>query len=161
MFWEILLILTSFLLISIGTVGIFIPLLPGLPMAWLGLLLFAYITYFTVITWKILLIFLILVVATLLLDILAPVVGAKKYNASPYGLVGSVIGLIFGLAVLGPIGIVLGPFLGAVVGEMIFGKELEKAFYSAKGTLIGFLASSAIKLAVILIMLGYMIYALF
>ena len=158
---DILLITLSFILVITGGLGVILPLLPGVPVAWLGLLLFAYVTYFAVITWKALLIFLVLVFVTLILDALAPMVGAKKYNASSYGLAGSVIGLFLGLAIFGPIGIILGPFLGAVAGEIFFGKELESAFYSAKGTLFGFLASSAIKLALVLVMLGYMISALF
>lgn len=160
MLGEILLIIFSFLLALGGAMGIFFPFFPGVPLSWLGLLLFGYTTYFAVITWKIILIFLILVFATFGLDILAPMVGAKKYNASPYGLAGSVLGLFFGLAIFGPIGIIAGPFLGAFLGEIIFGKEPEGAFYSAKGTAIGFLAGSAIKLALVMVMFGYMIFAL-
>src|SRR3989344_5141207 len=115
---DILLITLSFILVITGGLGVILPLLPGVPVAWLGLLLFAYVTYFAVITWKALLIFLVLVFVTLILDALAPMVGAKKYNASSYGLAGSVIGLFLGLAIFGPIGIILGPFLGAVAGEI-------------------------------------------
>lgn len=130
-------------------------------MAWLGMLIFAYATNFAAITWKALLIFLGFVLLTMAVDIIAPIIGAKKYNASRFGIIGSFIGVILGVAFLGPIGIVIGPLLGAFLGELFEGKESGQALQSAKGTAIGFLAGSAIKLALITVMLGFLIWSLF
>src|SRR3989344_2811402 len=146
---EVLLILLSFVFVSLGVAGVFLPVLPGVPLAWIGMLIFAATTDFSAITLKVLLIFFGLSVLTLITDIAAPLIGAKKYNSSPYGMYGAVIGLLFGMAVFGPLGIILGPFLGAIFGEMYFGKEPEEAMRSAKGVFIGFLAGSAIKLSLI------------
>lgn len=158
---EILLIILSFIIVVVGGLGVILPFLPGLPLAWLGLLLFAYATGFILVSWKTLLIFLSLVIFTLLLDGLAPLLGARSYQVSRYGLIGSALGAIFGLMTLGPIGIVVGPFAGAFLGEMLVGKNWDEAAASAKGTLVGILIGSAIKFAVVIIMLGYMISALF
>ncbi len=158
---EILLIIFSFLLVLGGALGVILPFMPGVPMAWLGMLAFAYATNFAAITWKVLLIFLGFVLLTIVVDIIAPMIGAKKYNASRYGIIGSFLGLILGIMVLGPIGIIVGPFTGTFLGELFDGKESEKALQSAKGTAIGFLAGSAIKLALITVMLGFLIWSLF
>jgi hypothetical protein len=97
---------------------------------------------------------------TLFLDILAPMLGAKKYNASRYGLVGAGGGVILGIIVFGPIGIVIGPFLGALAGEMVSGKLFEDAVRAATGALLGILAGSAIKLVLVIVMLGFLIVAI-
>ena len=158
---EILLIIFSFLLVLGGALGVILPLLPGVPMAWLGMMIFAYATNFAAITWKILLIFLGFVLLTIAVDIVAPMIGAKKYNASRSGMIGSFLGLILGVMMLGPIGIIVGPFAGTFLGELYEGRESEEALRSAKGTAIGFLAGSAIKLALVTVMLGFLIAALF
>jgi len=161
MIGEILLITFSFLLVLAGILGVILPFLPGVPLAWLGMLIFAYVTEFAIITWGTLLFFLGFTVLTLLLDILAPMLGAKKYNASRYGLIGAGAGVILGIMVFGPIGIVIGPFLGALAGEMVSGKLFDDAVRAAIGALLGILAGSAIKLALVIVMLGFLIVALF
>lgn len=158
---EILLTIFSFLLVLAGGLGVILPFLPGVPIAWLGLLLFAYLTGFLLVTWKALLIFLGLVILSMAMDVIGPLVGAKKYQASRYGLIGLSAGTLLGLVLLGPIGIVVGPFLGAILGEMASGKEWEEALKSAKGVFLGILAGTAVKLALIIIIFGFMIFSLF
>ena len=136
-----------------------LPFLPGVPIAWFGLLAFGYATDFAVITWKIIFIFLGLTAFTFLSDLLAPLLGAKKYNASRYGIIGSFVGVILGVAFLGPLGIVIGPLLGTFTGEIIGGKNEEEALESAKGNFIGFLVGNFIKIMIIMIMFGYLIFA--
>lgn len=158
---EILMIIFAFALVLSGMAGILLPFLPGVPLAWLGLLVFAYATNFAVLTWKILLIFLGLSALTFFTDMAAPLIGAKKYQASPYGMYGAMIGLLCGVFLMGPIGILAGPVLGAIFGEMAYGKTPDQALESSKGVLIGFLAGSAIKFSLILSMLVYLIWSLF
>ena len=157
---EILLIIFAFALVLSGLAGILLPFLPGVPLAWFGMLVFAYATNFAVLTWKMLLIFLGFSLLTFVTDMVAPLIGARKYNASPYGMSGAAIGLLFGIFLMGPIGILAGPFLGAIFGEMLYGKNSDEAIKSSKGVVIGFLAGSAIKFSLILAMLGYLIYAI-
>jgi len=158
---DTLLIILSFVMVTIGLLGIVLPILPSITIAWLGLLLFAYATEFSVITLKAVIIFLILTVLVMALDIAAPLLGAKKYRASKYGTLGAFGGTILGLLFLGPIGIIVGPLAGAFLGEFFSGRNSKEALQSAKGTLIGFLASSLIKLVLVLVMLGFLIAALF
>ena len=128
---DILLIIFSFALVISGAFGVILPFLPGVPVAWLGMLMFAYATGFSVITWKILFVFLGLTVLTIILDVVAPLIGAKKYKATRYGVVGAFLGFIFGIALFGPLGIILGPFLGAFIGELFGGRMEEEAMKSA------------------------------
>lgn len=158
---TILLIILSFVLIAVGLVGVFLPFLPGAIIAWLGMFLFAYVTEFSAISLTTVLIFLGLTVVTVILDMVAPLLGAKKYKASKFGVIGCFAGLLFGLMLLGPIGIIIGPFVGAFLGEYWGGRKPEDAVQSAKGTVIGFMAGSLVKLVVVLVMLGFLIVALF
>lgn len=145
-----------------GALGVILPLLPGVPVSWLGLLLFAYATGFAVVTWKALILFLVLTVMTFALDFIAPLIGAKQYQASRYGIIGAILGFLFGFMILGPIGVFIGPLFGAMAGEVIYGgKSSEEAMLSSRGLLLGFLAGAAIKLSVVFVMLGYLIFALF
>ncbi|MEK7641009.1 MAG: DUF456 domain-containing protein [Patescibacteria group bacterium] len=161
MLGEITLILVVIALLLVGLAGIFLPFLPGVPLAWLGIFIYAYAKDFTSISLKTVLIFLGLTAFTLVVDFAAPMIGAKKYHASKFGVLGSSIGLLIGLIVLGPIGIIAGPFLGALLGELAAGRKSQEAIHSAKGALIGFLAGSLIKMIIVLVMIGFFIAALF
>jgi uncharacterized protein YqgC (DUF456 family) len=161
MIGEILLIILAFVLVISSIAGAILPFLPGVPMAWVGMLIFAYATQFAEITWTVLLVFLGLTLFTIVTDIVAPLVGAKTYRASWHGIAGASLGLLLGVLLLGPLGVLAGPFLGAVFGEMWHGKTSDQAVRAARGTIIGYVAGSAIKLAVVVTMLGFLIMALF
>ena len=158
---EIFFALLAILIMFIGLAGVFVPLLPGVPLAWAGLLLYAFITDFSAISLTAILIFLFLTLLVAGIDILAPIIGAKKFDASKYGIMGAALGFMIGVITLGPIGIVAGPFLGAFLGEIFAGKEAGRAGRSAFGTFIGFLAGSFIKLILILVMMGFLVASLF
>ncbi len=145
-----------------GALGVLLPFWPGVPVSWLGLLLFAYVTEFAVVTWKVLFIFLALTLLTFAVDFIAPLIGAKQYQASRYGMTGAILGFIFGFLTLGPIGIIIGPLFGAIAGEVIYGgKSGNEAMLSSRGLLFGFIAGGAIKLSLVFVMLGYLIFAIF
>ena len=144
-----------------GAIGTILPFLPGVPVSWLGLLIFAYATNFAVVTWKALWIFLGFTLLTFAIDFIAPLIGARQYQASRYGIYGAILGFLFGFILLGPIGIFIGPVFGAVAGEIIYGKSGNEAMLSSRGLLLGFLAGGAIKLSLIFVMLGYLIWSLF
>lgn len=157
---DLIIILISLGLVFIGLLGIFLPFLPGVPIAWAGLLLYAYHTDFLELSTALVLIFLGVTIFTMIVDLIAPIIGAKKYNASKSGIFGASLGLIFGIFILGPIGIFAGPFIGAMLGELIAGKTERESMRAAFGTFIGFLAGSVLKLVAVLSMAGFLIYAL-
>ncbi len=157
---EILIIILVFILMLVGLLGVILPFLPGVPIAWAGLFIYAYFTEFSKISLTLVLVFLGLSLLSMLFDFILPLLGAKTYQASRYGFLGAFLGLIFGISA-GPLGIIVFPILGAFLGELAAGKNSDKAFRSAMGTFLGNLGGALIKIVMILIMLGFFIFSLF
>lgn len=158
---TILLIIICFGLMTVGMAGVILPFLPGVPIAWVGIFLYAWGTGFQRISLFEILIFLGLTILAVLLDFLAPLWGAKKYKASKYGIAGAFLGVIIGIIGLGPLGIIIGPLLGAFLGELLAKKEIPQALKSGLGTFLGFLGGILIKIIIILIMFGFFVVSLF
>ncbi len=158
---TVLLAILAFILIFAGLAGIFMPILPGTPLAWLGLFIFAIGTGFDKISILATVLLFILMLITLLMDVLAPMIGAGKNKASKWGIIGTSIGLIAGLWVLGFWGIIIGPFLGAFLGELLAMKPAGQALKSAVGAFLGFVFGSLFKVFYIFVLLGFLISSLF
>ena len=150
----ILLILGIFLMIM-GIIGCLVPILPGPPLSYLGLILL-HLTRFGQFTKPALLTLGAIAVVVTILDYIVPIWGTKKFGGSKYGMRGATVGLIIGLF-LGPLGIVLGPLIGAFVGEMIFRDDINYALKAGFGSLLGFLTGIGLKLAASLVMTFYFI----
>jgi uncharacterized protein YqgC (DUF456 family) len=150
---DTFLLITGLLLTIIGIVGSFIPVLPGPPLGWSGLLLL-YLTSIVPMDWWILSITLGLAIIISILDYVIPAIGTKKSGGTRYGMWGTTIGLILGLLSPIPFGFLIGAFAGAFVGEMIYdSKDTSRATKAAFGSFLGFLTSTFIKLTVSLIFL--------
>ena len=158
---EILLIVLAFLLVFAGIYSIIIPPFPGVWLVWFGVLTFAMAIDFSVVSWRAVIVFLILTIITNALDFVIPLIGAKKYKASKEGLWGSFIGSMVGLFVLGPFGAILGMFIGLAFGEVLKGKNSEEVGESIKGAFLGFIFGNLIKLSFAAAVLAYLIIALF
>lgn len=158
---HILVSLVSAFLIILGGIGSVLPILPGPPLSYGGLLLYAWYTDFEKIPPTALVIFGVLTLLTFIVDLFAPALGAKGYKASRYGVLGSMIGAFAGIFVLGPLGIIIGPFIGGFIGEMIHAQNMENATKVAWGSFVGFVIGSLFKMAVIVSMFVYFVYALF
>ena len=158
---TIILIVVCSVLMVVGLLGVVLPILPGIPLAWLGLFIYAIGTGFERISIATVIVFSILTILALLLDFLAPMLGAKKYRASKLGVFGAFLGFTVGIFVLGFWGIILGPFIGALLGELIAGRRPRQALGSAFGTFLGFVAGTLFKIIVILVMAGFFIASLF
>ncbi len=146
-FWIIL----GIILIVIGIVGSLLPLLPGPPIAYVGLFLqiFREPDPFTS---RFLWIWAGIVVVSLILDYLIPITGTKKFGGTKYGIWGCTIGFLLAFW-MGPLGVIIGPFIGAFVGEMIAGKDSKKSFRAALGSFVGFIMGSFLKLVICFMML--------
>ena len=139
---------------AIGLAGTVIPFIPGSPFIFTGALLYAWHTKFTVISWGTLSILLFLVVASQILEYLASLLGAKRYGAGKWGIIGAFVGGLVGLFLGGIFGIIIGPFLGAVVFEMVGGRELNDSLKIGLGTMVGFIGGAIGKFIIGLIMVG-------
>lgn len=150
---DTFLLITGFLLTLIGIIGSFLPILPGPPTAWVGLLLL-YLTSVVAMDWWVLGITLGLAIVISILDYIIPAIGTKKSGGTRYGMWGTTIGLILGLLSPIPLGFLIGAFLGAFIGEMIYdSKDTSRATKAAFGSFFGFLTSTFIKLTVSFIFL--------
>jgi len=129
----------------IGAAGSFLPILPGPPIAWAALLLLYFFPGNTFTTQTIIVHGLIVAGITVL-DYFIPIWGTKRFGGTKSGERGSMVGLLLGLFTP-PLGIIIGPFLGAFVGELIQGSSRNQAFKSAIGSFLGFLAGVFLKLA--------------
>lgn len=129
-----------------GFIGCLLPMLPGPPLAYVGLLI-QQLRSSPVFTTKQLLIWLTVVAVVTLLDYWIPIYGTKKFGGTKSGIWGATIGLLFGFF-LGPWGIVMGPFIGAFVGELLADQSSDKALKAAWGSFVGFLLGTVLKLTV-------------
>ena len=140
---ETIIIILGALLILAGLLGSFLPVLPGPPISYVGLLLLQ-LTSTPPFSVQFLIIWALIVIAIMLLDNVVPAWGARKYGGSPYGVWGSILGLIAGFF-FPPLGIIIGPIVGAFVGEMAGGKTSDQALKAAWGSFVGFLAGTLMK----------------
>ena len=141
---DIFLAFCSFLFLLVGLIGCIIPMLPGPPLAYVGVLLMHFsdkvdFTTTQLISW------LLLVIVLQVVDYITPILGNKYIGGSSAGSRGCIAGTMIGLFFL-PWGIILGPFLGAVIGELLGGKNLSRALLSGLGSLIGFVFGTLLKL---------------
>lgn len=151
---EHVLLLLGFVLMIVGVLGSFLPVLPGPPISWVGLLLL-YLTKAVPVSYTVLGITLVIAAVVGILDYIIPAKGTKRFGGSKYGIWGTNIGLVVGILAPIPFGFIIGPFVGAFVGELINDStDSKKAFKAATGSFIGFLASTFMKFLVSIIFLG-------
>ncbi len=139
---ETILVIIGGICIIIGFLGSFLPVLPGTPVTYCGLLLLQFATQ--PFTTQFLIIWLLIIGTIQILDNVIPAYGTKKFGGSPYGIWGSIIGMLAGLLFL-PVGIVVGPLAGAFLGELIGGQSSDQAFRSAIGSFMGLLVNILLK----------------
>ncbi|RMA66396.1 DUF456 domain-containing protein [Ulvibacter antarcticus] len=155
---DTIFLIGGLLLMFIGIIGSILPVLPGVPISWAGLVVLylspslSFDTTFITITG-------IVAISLYILDYIIPAMGTKRFGGSRAGVWGTTIGLIIGIIAPIPFGILIGPFVGALIGEMIFNKtEGPQAVKAAFGSFIGFLGSTFIKFFATIIYLGLFIY---
>lgn len=156
MYMDIFLIIVASLFMILGIIGSFLPILPGPITSWLGL----FIIHFTEavpMNKAFLLITLAIAIFIWLLDYIIPAIGTKRFGGTRYGMIGTTIGLIIGLLAPIPGGIIIGPFFGALAGELLNNSDTNTATKAAFGSFIGFLTSTFIKFVVAVIYLGLFI----
>lgn len=149
---DILLIIVGIVCLLVGLVGCVVPVIPGPPIAYVGILLVHFTSRVQFSTSQ-LLAWLAVVVAVTVLDYVVPMLGSKYSGSTRWGTVGCVVGTLVGLFFM-PFGIILGPFLGAVVGELLGGSRSWQALKSGIGSLLGFLLGTVLKC----IVCGYLLW---
>ncbi len=145
---DIALVIIGFLFCLLGILGSFLPVLPGPFTSWIGLLILHFTDAIPQ-NWMFLGVTLAISIVVWVLDYIVPALGTKRFGGTKYGMIGSSIGLIIGIIFMGPLGIIIGPFVGAFLGELIKdSSESSKALKAAFGSFIGFLAGTFLKFIV-------------
>ena len=168
---DILLIVLGAICLLLGLIGCVAPVLPGVPLSYLGLLLLHF-TDRVQFSWQFLVVWGVVVVVIQILDYFIPAWGTKKFGGTKYGVWGSTIGLFVGLF-MGPLGIVVGPFIGAVLGELIYfnrhpqttlseteqnkNSNFNRALRAGFGSFIGLLTGTLIKVICCGVMSAYFV----
>lgn len=155
---DTFLIISGSILMLAGIIGCILPVLPGPPLSYLGLLILQF-TSMEPFSVSFLINYAIVTIIVVALDYLSPVLGAK-FGGSRYGTIGSIIGLL-GVFIHPIAGLILGPFFGAVLGELIGGKDFGPALKAGFGVFLGLLAGTLLKLFVSLLMAWHFIAAFF
>jgi len=143
---ELFFIVIGILFLIVGLMGAVLPVLPGPPLSFAGMLLihFSPAHSFPI---SQLIIFGILAAAIAALDLLLPILGTKKTGGSKIGMYGATIGLVLGLFMLPPFGIFILPFVGALIAEMMTDRKFPQAMKAALGSFLGLLAGTLLKIA--------------
>ncbi|GAP66217.1 hypothetical protein MBSD_n1520 [Mizugakiibacter sediminis] len=147
------------LLILLGLAGVVLPALPGVPLMFAGMLLAAWADGFRHVGALTLTVLGLLAVLALLVDFAAGALGAKRVGASGLALLGATLGTVVGLF-FGIPGLLLGPFVGALLGELLAGGSVLRAANVGAGTWLGLLLGTLVKLALSFAMLGVFALAL-
>ena len=155
--FQLTLLVIAALLVIIGLAGLILPMLPGTPIVYAGLILAAWAEDFQYVGPWTLASLGVLTLIAYFIDFAATAFGAKRFGATPRAAIGAAIGLIAGFF-WGLVGLVLGPFLGAVIGELWGRRSLGEASQAGLGATLGLLIGGAIKIALTFVMLGIFLF---
>jgi uncharacterized protein len=157
---NVILWLLAALLVVVGLAGTVLPALPGVPLVFGGLIVAAWADDFRHVGAGALIFLGALTLVSFVIDFAAASLGAKRVGASKWAIVGAALGTLFGL-LLGIPGLILGPFAGAVAGEMLSHGEWRRATQAGVATWVGLLFGTLAKLALVFTMLGIFALAYF
>lgn len=150
---SLILWITGAILTVTGLSGLLLPIVPGAPLLFLGLLFGAWAEDFNYIGVWTLLFLAVMAALTYVIEFAASIMGVKKYGGSKRAMIGAALGGFSGLF-LGIPGILLGPFVGAVIGELSLQRSLDEASRAGFGTVVGLALGVAGKLAIGFAMIG-------
>ena len=136
-----------------GLSGLLLPIVPGAPLLFMGLLFGAWAEDFSYIGVWTLLLLAIMAALTYVVEFAASILGVKKYGGSNRAMIGAALGGFVGLF-MGIPGILVGPFVGAVIGELSLQRRLDEASRAGFGTVVGLALGVAGKLAIGIAMIG-------
>lgn len=154
-------LIASVLLFITGLVGTVVPMLPGPILIFGGMLFYGIVTEFYAHDSNFFLLQFMALIILFLVDYVASAVGAKSFGGTKKTAVAAVLGTIIGLILVGPIGLVIGPFTAAVLVELLGGSTGDRALRIGFGTIIGLIGGTILKIGIELIMIGAFFIQLF
>lgn len=144
---EAAIFIVTLAVILLGIAGTFLPVVPGVPLVFVAIAAYGWYEGFQEITPNYLVILAGVAVLSLFVDYVSTYLGAKYFDSSRLGLYGAVIGSVAGIFIFPPLGLLILPWLGAIVGELLQGNDWPKAMRSGMGAVIGLFSGIAFKVA--------------
>lgn len=148
-------LITAVIFFILGMLGTIFPALPGSILVFAGMVIYGFMTGFSNLNVSFYILEFAVLVLTFLIDFLATAKGAKHFGGSRGAAIGAAAGTILGLITLGPLGIVIGPFVGAVLAELISGTEIKQSLRSGFGSVVGIVGGTIFKLSAEILMIVY------
>lgn len=155
------LIFLGFLLVIAGIIGCILPIVPGPPLSYCSLILISIARDWKVFSPRFLIIMGALSLIATLLDYVIPLIFARRFGASRYGVLFSLIGMIIGVLFFPPFGLLIGAFLGAVIGEFIYNMNTRESLRAGVGVFFGTITSIFVKLGTSGVITFYFLRAVF
>lgn len=147
-------------LMILGLAGSILPILPGPPLSFIGLFLLALLRHFSPpLTPTLVIIMAIATIFAIAMDYIIPLLGAKRYGVSKWGIWGSVLGMATGIF-WSPFAMLAGAFIGAVLAEWLVGKKKGDALRAGWGVVMGTLFATILRLGISGVMTYYFVRAL-
>ncbi|MBC7075041.1 MAG: DUF456 domain-containing protein [Syntrophomonadaceae bacterium] len=159
--FDILITVIAVILVLVGFAGTILPLLPGIPLIFLAIAGYGWYEGFKAITVEYLLVMAGLTVLSVIVDYISSVLGARYFGSSKKGIWGALLGTFIGIFLFPPVGILLGPWLGAVIGEYFEQHDINKAMKVGIGTVVGLFSGMIFKIMVGLVMTASFLVMLF
>jgi uncharacterized protein YqgC (DUF456 family) len=156
---DVLLWILGALLVVVGLIGVVFPALPGTILVFAGLLIAAWADDFQSVGAPTLVVIGVIGALSYGVDFVAAALGAQHLGASRRAMAGAALGTLFGLF-LGLPGVIVGPFVGAVLGELTLVNDLRKASRAGLAAWVGFAVGMAVKVGVVFVMVGIFVVAL-
>ncbi len=157
---QIIALVVTTLLFLVGLFGTLFPIIPGAPIIWLGMLVYGFIAGFENLGLVFFLVQGLLALTVMGVDYLFAAMGTRYFGGKKAALVGAAAGLMIGLLFF-PIGLLIGPFLGAVIADLIFRRHTGQALKAGVGASLGFWSALPIKLAIETVMITWFIIRVF
>jgi uncharacterized protein YqgC (DUF456 family) len=160
LFAEIGMWIVAVLLVGVGIAGTVFPALPGVALVFCGLFVAAWVDDFERVTWITLLVLGLLTVLSFVVDFLASVLGVQRVGATRLAIIGALIGTVIGIF-FGFLGLIFGPFAGAIVGELLSHGKINQASRVGIATWVGLIFGTLAKIGLVFTMLGVFAAAYF
>ena len=158
---TIFIIALGLIIAIIGLIGCILPVLPGPPLSFLALIVLSMVKNWEPFSTTFLIIMAVLTILVTILDYVMPAAGAKKYGASKLSVWGSILGMFLGLFVFPPWGMLIGAFVGALLGEIVTGKGGQNALRAGWGVFVGNIFGVGLKMALSATILVFYIIKMF
>lgn len=157
---EIVALIIASLFFITGIVGSILPVLPGAPLIWVGMIIYGFMAGFEGLPWWFFAGQGLLALLIMGVDYLASALGSRYFGGTKAAFWGAMIGLLIGLFFF-PIGLIVGPFTGAVIAELIFARKTDQALKAGLGAFVGFWGGLPIKLILEAAMIAWFFVTIF